>query len=195
MNADYDFDMARYELSKLGANVQEFSLNGQTFIARVIGVYDGDTITVAMNALGGIYKFNVRLARIDTSEIKSKNERLKKVARKARDSLISMISHRPLDDIQAMQMNTRPVINKYFKDNVILVMLKCYEFDKYGRLLADVYPEPKKVGGADNDEYIGMASISDQLLQLRLAYKYGGDSKLSDDEKLSYFAEHVHLSM
>ena len=54
-----------------------FSLNGQKLWGRVVSLYDGDTLTIALNVFDGIYKLSVRMNGIDTCEIKSKNEKNK----------------------------------------------------------------------------------------------------------------------
>ena len=51
--------------------------------------------------------------------------------------------------------------------------VKCHDFDKYGRLLLDLY--------LDKDE----KSISDVLLEEKLAYVYNGKTKLNEDEQLN----------
>ena len=83
----------------------------------VIKVYDGDTITIASKMpyeTSPLFRFNVRLNGIDTPEIKSKNEKEKIHAKKARDSLSQLI------------------MNKH-------VTLQNVKNEKYGRILADVY--------------------------------------------------------
>jgi len=85
----------------------------------VIKVYDGDTITIASKLPfdnSPIYRFSVRLAGIDTPEIKGKTEKEKNMAIDAKNKLELMI------------------INKY-------VLLKNITTEKYGRILADVYLE------------------------------------------------------
>ena len=54
-----------------------FSLNGQKLWGRVVSLYDGDTLTIALNVFDAIYKFSVRMNGIDTCEIKSKNDSIK----------------------------------------------------------------------------------------------------------------------
>jgi endonuclease YncB( thermonuclease family) len=85
----------------------------------VIKVYDGDTITIASKLPfdnSPIYRFSVRLAGIDTPEIKSKTEKEKNMAIDAKNKLELMI------------------MDKY-------VLLKNITTEKYGRILADVYLE------------------------------------------------------
>jgi endonuclease YncB( thermonuclease family) len=81
-------------------------------------VYDGDTITVAakLTGLKPWYRFHVRLAGIDTPEMKSANEIEKKVARQAQQALSELILGKT-------------------------VRLENRANEKYGRLLADVYLE------------------------------------------------------
>jgi len=84
---------------------------------RVIKVYDGDSITIAgripelKNDV--IYKFNLRLNRIDTPEIKTNNPIEKEYAIKVRDIL------------------SEKIMNK-------MVNIKVLKTDKYGRYLAEV---------------------------------------------------------
>ena len=83
----------------------------------VIKVYDGDTITIASKlpyAASPLYRFSVRLAGIDSAEIKGKTEREKTMAQEAKNALQNLILHR-------------------------VVTLKNITTEKYGRLLADVY--------------------------------------------------------
>ena len=84
---------------------------------RVIKVYDGDSITIAARIPelknNTIYKFNLRLNRIDTPEIKTNNPIEKEYAIKIRDML------------------SEKIMNK-------MVNIKVLKTDKYGRYLAEV---------------------------------------------------------
>lgn len=84
---------------------------------KVIKVYDGDTITVAAKlpySSSPVYRFHVRLAGIDTPEMKGHGEAEKAIAIQSRDVLHSLI---------------------YGK----VITLKNLKSEKYGRILADVY--------------------------------------------------------
>lgn len=88
-------------------------------IGRVIKVYDGDTMTIACCLHGDstverYYRFSVRLAGIDTPEMKSRNPTEKSLATAAQNALSNLVLHQ-------------------------LVSLRNVKFEKYGRLLADVY--------------------------------------------------------
>ena len=89
--------------------------------AKVIKVYDGDTITVAARLLNGnnkIYKWTVRLDGIDTPEMNSKDENEKRLAQIAKDALQNRL---------------------LLSENNKTVQLKQIKYDKYGRILAKVY--------------------------------------------------------
>ena len=115
-----------------------FTLNGLKMSARVTDVYDGDTVKVIFKFKDIFYKWNCRLLGIDTPEIRTKNLKEKEFGLKTRDFLRSEI------------------LNK-------IVTVKCYEFDKYGRLLVNIYM---------ND-----VCINDKLIQHGYAKKYDGGTK------------------
>lgn len=85
---------------------------------RVIKVYDGDTITVAARVPelknNKIYKFSIRLNRVDAPELRTTNAIEKEYAIKVRD----LLSER--------------IMNK-------MIRLKVLKSDKYGRYLCEIY--------------------------------------------------------
>ena len=60
----------------------------------VIDVYDGDTITIAVKQSHGYYKYKVRLAGIDSPEIRTNNPREKAAAVQSREFLKSIILYK-----------------------------------------------------------------------------------------------------
>jgi micrococcal nuclease len=88
----------------------------QLTCGKVVKVYDGDTITIASRLPGNdtIYRFSIRLAGIDTPEIKTVNKMEKERAVFVRDKLYDLIFGK-------------------------IVMLKNISIEKYGRILADIY--------------------------------------------------------
>lgn len=86
----------------------------KTVEAKVVSVYDGDTIKAIFPLNGVLYKWNCRLSGVDTPEIRTRNEREKKYGYIVRDKLREQI----LDQV---------------------VNVECGELDKYGRLLVTVY--------------------------------------------------------
>ena len=95
------------------SKIYKFSLKDNVYDAKVINVYDGDTITTVFKFKDEFYKWNCRLNGIDTPEMKSKDLNEKNAAVKARDFL------------------REKILGK-------IVKLHCGDFDKYGRLLVIV---------------------------------------------------------
>lgn len=127
--------------------IQQMTINAIHFVVPItegwcISVYDGDTITIAtelnMNGITTLYKFNVRIRGIDCPEIRTKNEIEKQYAIKAKE-----------------------FVNKLCYGK--LIQLENVDYDKYGRILADVY--------------IDGILVAQQLLDRKLAVKYDGKKK------------------
>lgn len=134
------------------SDVDFFHLRGYNNWAKVVKVYDGDTITVVMFLNQMPFKFRVRLSDIDTAEKKSKDEMEVKWANRA---------------------ITR--INELIKENK-LVYLDCQKWDKYGRLLAQVYESKEKYLEDQNNQDCQL-SINQKLQDEGLAYKYDGGER------------------
>lgn len=99
--------------------IKTFSLKGQRYLAKVVDVYDGDTITVLLRYRLKTLKFKVRMYGYDSPEMKPRLDipnriQIKESAIKAKKKLSEMINQR-------------------------IVELDCGGFDKYGRLLATVH--------------------------------------------------------
>lgn len=97
-------------------NTQEFSLNGETFFAKVIDCYDGDTIRVNMFfRKNELKQFRIRMDGYDTPElIRTKDEEEKKYALIAKNALEKLIFGK-------------------------VVRLECGKNEKYGRTLGKVF--------------------------------------------------------
>tara|TARA_B110000438_G_C15682929_1_gene593219 strand:- start:517 stop:975 length:459 start_codon:yes stop_codon:yes gene_type:complete len=107
----------------------------------VISVYDGDTITIASKLPyrnSPVYRWSLRIYGIDCPEMRTRNETEKNIAQIAQKKLEGLILHKTVE-------------------------LKDIKYDKYGRLLSDVYYNKK--------------SISDMMLTERLAVPYFGKKK------------------
>lgn len=95
-------------------NTPKFSLAGLTVDAKVIDVYDGDTITVAFETLGlGVFSHKIRLAEINTPEIRTRDADEKIAGYEARDVLIEKVMGK-------------------------IVNLNILKYGKYGRLIGDI---------------------------------------------------------
>ena len=148
-----------------------FSLNGQKMWGRVVSLYDGDTLTVALNVFTGVYKFSVRMNGIDTCEMKSKNDKNKELAKNARSRLLSLITEKDISETSTW--NDRRKINNVLNKGMYFVWVECLDFDKYGRLLANIYLNENST-----------ENFSQVLIKDKLAYEYKGDTKMTEEEQV-----------
>lgn len=123
------------------------SFEGQTIKAKVVSVYDGDTIKVIFPLKDTFYKWNCRLTGIDTPELRTKNTNEKKFGYEVRDIL------------------KEKILNK-------IVNIRCGDFDKYGRLLTEVF-------FLDSNN-----SVNDWLIENKYAFSYDGGTKQCWEEYL-----------
>lgn len=110
----------KYKLNKIPDNLNSRKI--KPFIpdikyGKVVKIYDGDTLTIVafIPNYKNIFKYKIRLARIDCPELQTKNEIEKKISKLARDEVYDKVG-----------------INAIIK-------IKNIKIDKYGRLLADIY--------------------------------------------------------
>lgn len=99
--------------SKVNKDIKSFSFNGDEKEAKIVDVYDGDTVKVVFPVQGKLYKFNCRILHVDTPEIRTRNKTEKEYGLKIRDKLREKIAGK-------------------------VVKIICDDFDKYGRLLIDI---------------------------------------------------------
>lgn len=151
-------------------NCESLFEKGYRSICRVVDIYDGDTCTIILNYNIEYIKFNVRLNGIDTYEIKSRNDINKNRALLARNRLFNLITDKTLDNIDCKRTEIRNILNS----NVYLVKIDIHGFDKYGRLLADLYDFDNK-------------NFSKILIQENLAYSYDGKTKLSEEKQINLY--------
>jgi endonuclease YncB( thermonuclease family) len=148
-------------------NTPLFSFNGVNGMARVVDITDGDTIKAIINFKDDYYKIIVRLNDIDTCETKSKCEENKNLGIEAKKRLYNLITNKTIDS------NDKKLIKQELHNNCYLIYLKCYDFDKYGRVLGDIYQ--------NENNNISFSSI---LIKEKLAYIYGGKTKLTEKEQI-----------
>jgi endonuclease YncB( thermonuclease family) len=172
---------AREALSSHGSRTPELAFGGIATWARVVGVYDGDTMTVVLPFHGTPTKFAVRISGIDTCEMRSKNAACKAMAVQARRRVLELVvgnSDEPDEARMAVESlghnaskaDVEDVLDAY----VSVVWLEGHGADKYGRLLATVRASPHAA-----------LTFADVLKTEHLAYAYEGDTKLTEPEQLA----------
>ena len=123
-----------------------YSLNGLWTIGKVVDVYDGDTCTINLLIENSIKKYKCRMMGYDCAEMKPsktdpKRLEIKAKAKKAKEFFCKLINYPDQKHI----------------------LVECLKFDKYGRLLVNLYNNNLKV----NDEMISSGN----------GYSYEGGTK------------------
>ena len=134
-------------LASHGADTPEFTLDGTCVWARVTDIHDGDTLKVTAHVFGDVHKFTLRLAGIDTPEVRTRDAAEKSAGLASRDHVMKRLGFAPGDAC------------------VCMVQARFHGFDKYGRVLADVYATGET------------ESLSEEMLRLGLAKAYDGGHK------------------
>lgn len=144
------------ELDKYNKDNTNFmSLKGERFQAKIVHIYDGDTMHVVFYVFGDYYKWNCRILGVDTPEIRTKNMNEKSLA-----------------------IHVRDILREHLLDQTVNII--CDEFDKYGRLLIDV-EMPEKFSQGDSQ----FIYLSDWLINNKYAYPYEGGTKRNWEEILT----------
>lgn len=136
-------------------NTPEWNLGNKARPVKVLKVYDGDTIWVAIKLKSCVFKFKVRLYGIDTPEMKPPKNKLNrdqeiKKAKEARDYLASLI------------------------DNKIII-LKSEGLGKYGRILGRLYI---KKGCFCNTS---LFDVNEDMINQGYATEYYGGTKITNN--------------
>lgn len=120
--------MIKFLLSKTNLDTPKFSLKGKKCYCKVVKVYDGDTITVNLLLHNKFSQFNIRMFGYDSPELRTKNLVEKEKGFEAQFFLEELLKNK-------------------------IVFIVCDDFDKYGRLLGNVYVSKKdyKLGKSVND--------------------------------------------
>jgi len=137
--------MSSIDWSNANNKTKMFSFEGRECLGKVVDVYDGDTVKIVFplseKEPERLYRWNCRLINVDTPEIRTKNLKEKAYAKVVRDKL------------------REKILNK-------LVYVKCLDFDKYGRLLVEIF---------DNEKC--EECINNWLILNEYAKKYDGGTK------------------
>lgn len=136
-------------------SIPYFSFKGNTYIAKPCNVYDGDTFSAIFSFNGEIIKYRCRCIGYDTAEMKPH------VADKSDEKQVNDAKE---------EKNLALLAKNRFQELVTahptkLCIIKCYDFDKYGRLLVKVY------NGVDS------MSINDIMIKEGHGKVYDGGTK------------------
>ncbi len=139
-------------------NVPLFEFERGRKQAKVLDIYDGDTFTAVFLHHGSPVKVKVRLAHIDTPEMKGGSRDSKERALSAKWHLVELVMGREMS----------PSLSKKELRDLLSTNTRSQEidflgFDKYGRSLCDLYVEG--------------ISASDVMIAAGHGYRYEGGTK------------------
>jgi len=103
-------------------DIEYFSFQNKSFIVKHCNIYDGDTFSAIFEFKGEIIKYRCRCMGYDTPEMKpsktkENRDQEKELAVKAKERFEELINKHPTK----------------------LIKIDCLEFDKYGRILVNVW--------------------------------------------------------
>ena len=144
-------------LEQQNTKTPKFSLDGKIYLAKCVKCYDADTIHAVIKFHDTYTRFCCRLLGIDTAEIRSRDPEEKIYARGSRDYLRDLI------------------LDKF-------IIIKCGNFDKYGRLLIHLYTttqqkETDQTPEIEMEKLTWETSVNQKLVTDGHAYQYGGGTK------------------
>lgn len=163
---DTEFDTRAKQLIGIDfGSLEDRAIMKGKYVARVIGMYDGDTLTVALiNESGKLEKINIRIYGSDTPELKGDTS---EAGRRAKNEALTFIGAKG-----AHNLSNGKKLRDYFTNNPIFVEIECMPIkEKFGRILANV-----RMPGND-------MTLSDYLIEKKLATPYNGGTKDQDEFK------------
>jgi endonuclease YncB( thermonuclease family) len=121
-NKDLELSIKRLKNIKNYEDIPYFTFNGKTFYGLPCNVYDGDTFSIIFIFQNNIIKYKCRALGYDSAEIKPRlnildREKHIELAIAAKIKLIELLNKHPSK----------------------LVKVECHNFDKYGRILVNVW--------------------------------------------------------
>jgi len=130
--------MSTFTIENATSAVPFFTVKDLKTKGKVVKVYDGDTCHIVFPLFGQLFKWHVRIAHVDTPELRTKDLHEKEMGYLTRDKLIELIGDKVVD-------------------------VYCLDFDKYGRVLAEI-------------TYNGIR-VDQWLIDNGYAHKYEGKTK------------------
>ena len=151
------------QLIKHEIDVPFFNFDGQIHTVKVVDVYDGDTCQIMMKFNNSYYKFKVRALGYDSPEMKppmnvENRLKIKEKAIDARNYLISRIT-----DLENPFSLNKDQIKEKIKTNKKLIKIRCYDYDKYGRILVEFI--------------VNGININKEMIEKNYGYPYDGGTK------------------
>lgn len=148
MNECIENDDIINQLKCCDKKTKVFTLDGLYKLCKIVSVYDGDTCRAVFNHNGLINKWTIRMNGYDTPEIRPSRS----------------LPNR--DEIKKKAIESREYLKSLVCNENQLVYLKCGGFDKYGRLLGELFIDKNDID-----------SVNNLMIKNGYAYEYHGGTK------------------
>lgn len=132
---------------------EHIRLKGRSFPAKVLEVYDGDTLTIGFRYNGGFWKSAMRIYGIDAPEIKPR--------RQGR-------SIESLEKEKAAATRSRDFLHQLIHGQVVQIDLCEKTTDKYGRLMGVIFFRKE--------------NVAEKMIKGGYARRYYGDKKVEFED-------------
>jgi len=151
-------------------SIQLFSLAGQSMLGKIVNIYDADTCKIVLDRGNNVLeKYCCRLLGIDTPEMKPSKSNLNRdleieSAYNARNRLIQLSTTCKIElenRVKGKKLQT------LIDTNTKIIIVDCFQFDKYGRLLVKLYDNVNEKKNSYNEI----------LVNEGYAYNYYGGTK------------------
>ena len=136
-------------------NTEFYKFNNKKFYCKVIDIYDGDTITIAIRLNKKIYKHKVRMFGYDSPEMRPLKNNVDR------------------DIIIAKAKKAKKVLSKLIMDKIVVIHIQKGTWDKYGRLLGVIYI--KVIQGVGLRAY--NLNVNKYMIDNNYGYIYYGGAK------------------
>lgn len=136
-------------------NTPFYRFDNKKFYCKVIDVYDGDTITIAVKLNSKIYQYKVRMHGYDSPEMKPR------------------LSIPGRDEIIQKARKAKEVLSELVLDKIVVVEIKKKSWDKYGRLLGIIYISV--LPGVTMKSY--NLNVNEYMIERGHGYRYEGGKK------------------
>lgn len=145
--------LLKFRLERRSPNqFEHIRMKGKSFPARVLEIYDGDTLTIGFRHNGGFWKSSLRIYGIDAPEMKPR--------RQGR-------SIESLEQEKAAAIRSRDFLLQLIYNQVVWVDLCDKSTDKYGRLMGVIFFQNE--------------NVAEKMIKGGHARRYHGDRKVEFD--------------
>jgi len=136
------------KLKTFDKKTPKFSLEGIVKLCKVVDIYDGDSCRVVFQHNNIFNKWNIRMNGYDSPEMRPSKK----------------LENR--DEIKKKAIESKNYLKSLIMNENQLVYLKCNGFDKYGRLLGNIYITKEDT-----------QSVNDLMIENNHGYEYHGGTK------------------